>query len=102
SFTLPLIWRGNFQLSLPFGPSTETPPSLSMLTLTLSGMSTGLFPIRDIKFTKRTRAARRLLFVFWLPDPTSRRAMSIKLPSPFHRERAEFLPHQRSAADRDD
>src|SRR6266699_1029201 len=49
SFTLPLMSRGNLQLSFPFGPSTETAPSLSMLTLTLSGISTALFPIRDIK-----------------------------------------------------
>src|SRR6266705_5357011 len=49
SFTLALISRGSLQLSFPFGPSTETAPSLSMLTFTLSGISTALFPIRDIK-----------------------------------------------------
>src|SRR6266436_3544706 len=49
SFTLALISRGNLQLSFPFGPSTETAPSSSMLTLTFSGISTALFPIRDIK-----------------------------------------------------
>ena len=48
SFTLPLILRGKFQFSLPFGPSTATAPSLLMFTFTLSGISTGLFPIRDI------------------------------------------------------
>src|SRR4051812_22511167 len=48
SATLALIFRGRVQLSLPFGPSTKTAPSLSTLTLTLSGISTALFPIRDI------------------------------------------------------
>src|SRR5438552_7998186 len=49
SFTLALMSRGSLQLSFPFGPSTKTAPSLSMLTFTLSGISTALFPIRDIK-----------------------------------------------------
>src|SRR5207245_1882398 len=102
SFTLPLICRGSFQLSLPFGPSTETPPSLSMLTLTLSGMSTGLFPIRDIKFTKCRLAVRRRLFVSWPRDPTSHRATSTKSPFPFHQARGEFSLRQRNAATPDD
>ena len=41
---------GSVQLSLPFGPSTFTTPSPVMLTFTLSGISTTLFPIRDIIF----------------------------------------------------
>src|SRR6266700_1366586 len=49
SFTLALMSRGSLQLSFPLGPSTEITPSLSMLTLTFSGISTALFPIRDIK-----------------------------------------------------
>jgi hypothetical protein len=40
--------RGSFQLSFPFGPSTDTAPSSPMLTLTLSGISISLFPIRDM------------------------------------------------------
>src|SRR5438876_8177148 len=48
SFTLPLMSRANLQLSFPFGPPPQTAPSLSMLTLTFSGISTALFPIRDI------------------------------------------------------
>ena len=59
--------RGNLQLSFPFGPSTETAPSLSMLTLTFSGISTALFPIRDINFLPNVGqqlAADFLLFGF--------------------------------------
>ena len=50
SFTLPLIPRGKVQFSFPFGPSTDTLPASSMLILTLSGISTALFPIRDINY----------------------------------------------------
>src|SRR5215471_16314842 len=101
SLTLALICRGSFQFSLPFGPSTETSPSLSMLTLTLSGMSTGLFPIRDIKLTKHKRAARRPFFVSLLPGPTSHPGTSIKSPCPFRRAHAEFHQRQHNGADQD-
>src|SRR5207253_8834065 len=36
----------------PFGPSTATAPSSPMFTFTLSGISTALFPIRDIKLKR--------------------------------------------------
>src|SRR5882724_12614807 len=52
SFTLALISRGNVHFNLPFGPSTATAPSLPMFTFTLSGISTALFPIRDINQTR--------------------------------------------------
>src|SRR5207237_9138830 len=76
SFTLPLMSRGNLQLSFPFGPSTETAPSLSMLTLTFSGISTALFPIRDINFLPNVGqqlAADFLLFGFAPRQNTARR-----------------------------
>jgi hypothetical protein len=41
--------RGNFQFSLPFGPSTATAPSLPTFTFTFSGNAIDLFPIRDMK-----------------------------------------------------
>src|ERR1044071_3436401 len=46
--TLRLVRWGKSQLSLPFGPSTETFCPLTA-TLTLAGMAIGCFPIRDIK-----------------------------------------------------
>ena len=39
---------GRVHSSLPFGPSTATLPSAPMFTLTLSGISIALFPIRDM------------------------------------------------------
>src|SRR5476649_1632236 len=47
--TLRLVRLGKSQLSLPFGPSTETFCPFTS-TLTLAGMAIGCFPIRDIKF----------------------------------------------------
>src|SRR5216684_7459025 len=76
SLTLPLMSRGNLQLSFPFGPSTETAPSLSMLPLTLSGISTALFPIRDMNFLPNVGqqfAADFLLFGFAPREQTARR-----------------------------
>jgi len=49
----PIQSRGKLQLSFPFGPSTATAPSSEMLTFTLAGISTALFPIRDIFFRAR-------------------------------------------------
>src|SRR5436189_1986105 len=54
SFTLAVMSRGSLQLNFPFGPSTETAPSLSMLTLTFSGISTALFPKRSKRSEEHT------------------------------------------------
>jgi len=68
SFTLAVMSRGSLQLNFPFGPSTETAPSLSMLTLTFSGISTALFPIRDIKLPNvGEQFAANLLFSRFAP-----------------------------------
>src|SRR3954463_3124394 len=48
SCTLALISRGSVHWSFPFGPSTDTCPPSPTFTLTLSGISTALFPIRDM------------------------------------------------------
>src|SRR5438270_6272011 len=98
SFTFALIWRGSLQLSFPFGPSTETSPSLSTLTLTFSGISTALFPIRDIKFTKRRRATRRPLFVSLRPAPTEHHGEWKESLRPCRPKRAEYHWRQRNDA----
>src|SRR5437879_12231648 len=90
--------HGSFQLNFPLGPSTETSPSLSMLTLTLSGISTALFPIRDIKFTRRRPALHRPLFAFSLRAPTKCRAKWKESPDPFHQALAACNPPQRNGA----
>src|SRR5204863_281738 len=99
SFTVALMSRGSFQFSLPLGPSTDTAPSLSMLTLTLSGISISLFPIRDIKFTKRRPAVRRQLFAFSPRAPIKHRARWKESPRPFRQALAGFYrarPRERS------
>src|SRR5918996_5415490 len=48
SCTFALISRGSVHCNFPFGPSTDTCPPSLMFTLTLSGISTALFPIRDM------------------------------------------------------
>src|SRR5437764_6006733 len=80
SFTLALISRGRLQLSFPFGPSTATAPSLPMFTFTLSGISTALFPIRDIKLKRALpdvsqQLASHVLFFRFAPgqNPARRR-----------------------------
>src|SRR4029453_4585654 len=50
SCTLALISRGSVHCNFPFGPSTDTCPPSPTFTLTLSGISTALFPIRDMEF----------------------------------------------------
>src|ERR1035437_4011020 len=64
SATVALMWRGRVQLSFPFGPSTETAPWSFTLTLTLSGISTALLPIRDINLPNVSeQLAADLLFL---------------------------------------
>src|SRR6266700_5513761 len=94
--TLARILRGSFHWSFPLGPSTETAPSLSTLTLTLSGISTALFPIRDIEFTKRRQVLRRPPFAFSLRAPIKHRAKWKESPDPFHQELAGFHLRQRN------
>src|SRR5215471_14191592 len=53
SCTLALISRGSVLCNFPFGPSTDTCLPLPTLTLTLSGISTCLFPIRDMSLCFR-------------------------------------------------
>src|SRR6266568_308719 len=96
SFTLALMSRGSFHSSFPLGPSTETAPSSAMWTLTLSGISTALFPIRDIKFTKRRQVLRRPPFAFSLRAPIKHRAKWKESPDPFHQELAGFHLRQRN------
>src|SRR5438874_10330749 len=48
SCTLALISRGSVHCNFPLGPSTDTCPPSPTFTLTLSGISTAFFPIRDM------------------------------------------------------
>src|SRR5262245_52260852 len=70
SFTLAVTSRGSIQCNFPLGPSTDTCPASSTFTLTLSGISTALFPIRDMS----------LLFLKSLPDVGQQFATELLLP----------------------
>src|SRR5262249_21317644 len=96
SWTLARMLRGSFQWSFPLGPSTETAPSPPMFTLTLSGISTALFPIRDINFVIRRPAVHRPPFAFSLRVPTKRRVKWRESPGPSHQELAGSHPRQRN------
>src|SRR5204862_7163416 len=48
SCTLALISRGSVHCNFPLGPSPDTCPPSPTFTLTLSGISTAFFPIRDM------------------------------------------------------
>src|SRR5262249_60263055 len=61
SCTLALISRGSVHCNFPFGPSTDTCPPSPTFTLTLSGISTALFPIRDMEFVILYSLQREML-----------------------------------------
>src|SRR5213596_1218259 len=112
SCTLALISRGSVHCNFPLGPSTDTCPPAPTFTLTLSGISTALFPIRDMNFvirldryniksvTKHTPAVRRRAFAFSLRGLTKYLAKWKGSPDPFHQEPAGFHPYQRNGANR--
>src|SRR4030095_14743801 len=50
SCTFAVISRGSVHCNFPLGPSTDTCPPSPTFTLTLSGISIALFPIRDMEF----------------------------------------------------
>src|SRR4029079_1833987 len=102
SWTLALISRGSVHCNFPFGPSTDTCPPSPTFTLTLSGISTALFPIRDMSFdslkivTRRRPAIRRRPFAFLLRVPIKYLAKWKGSPDPFRQGPAGFHPRRRN------
>src|SRR5205814_9124602 len=81
SCTLALISRGSVHCNFPFGPSTDTCPPSPTFTLTLSGISTALLPLRDMVLQfgqplphEGQQLAADLLFSYFAPRSNASRS----------------------------